>query len=856
MAVQEVVAVRESAQYATTAHGIEQYHDEGYVTRWGDFIDTTIATRFKLAMIRLEELLYAIYGARPQYAEGATDGLWYKRPDPRCLWPEQVKYTDYMDFATQTIISGGWKEYAAYGASWKGDCPTVPKKSRSGDPDYQFRRVDHAIQAPYGSITRTVGAEVYDPRSTKYDSGTPVVAGEVVTITYTPPVDLKYPIAHAYLHSNVAATVEMTPSGDHFYATIAKQAQNTIVKWYVRILWYDTEAETNDWCYDPHGATGVKFAPATPDPPEKPHYRGLNDAYTYVQFTHYNQYEHGLPEFLHWYDQQWRKNCDSYEFTPDEKIQVGLINLCRWTLDYLGARLHHPPRVRGPQGQNDTACCFYMPITWLWSGANAQGHYVSGGKIGTTPLFSRPGEEIDSDDASVAEQARMTWRGVPRVFDETPYHMNQTYGGDESWLAEPEAFFAEYGYDPSYPPEGEYGFHYWLEAGRAGRGLREGDVIDAVHIEEIIAAIDYLVRYGVWTYTDICRLPLTPGTFVGYTCGYYWSSEDPAEQWQRPKCCEDYVENSEGGIQDGWCTPWSKPTWQECTDDCLNWVCSLEHRWDGTCSSTSGAAYSYGTDCDVDTPTGVNCGYGSSYVQCSETAGSGVVNELVRGWSAYVCGPSRTKDGPDDLHGNGFIKTRMTHGYPPDDRTIGAKMGNRFGAVDACAEFIGEVGVDDDFDFEVVTPARWTCAASHWIQHKSCSAPVPCDYDDLSYYEGLPGWKETNRSYVVSGSYTELAHCNAFDAFISGAHRFAQGCRANMPDPHICNDNKTWVAIELNVDDTGAPYGDHESYSSDGDGQLIPKLYPYEMPQPTGGQYVESPDNCPCETVENPTLCT
>ena len=73
----------------TTSHGGERHGGgaAGYMN-WRQIhcIDPTLGSRFKTAMIRLEELLYALYGAPPVYDEYPNDWEWWKREHPRCQW--------------------------------------------------------------------------------------------------------------------------------------------------------------------------------------------------------------------------------------------------------------------------------------------------------------------------------------------------------------------------------------------------------------------------------------------------------------------------------------------------------------------------------------------------------------------------------------------------------------------------------------------------------------------------------------------------------------------------------------------------------------------------------------------------
>jgi len=49
-------------------------------------------------------------------------------------------------------------------------------------------------------------------------------------------------------------------------------------------------------------------------------------------------------------------------------------------------------------------------------------------------------------------------------------------------------------------------------------------VIEAVHIQEIIDTVDYLIDYGVWTSIPVCTRKRTPAQFMGRDCGYHYAA--------------------------------------------------------------------------------------------------------------------------------------------------------------------------------------------------------------------------------------------------------------------------------------------------------------------------------------------
>jgi len=153
-----------------------------------------------------------------------------------------------------------------------------------------------------------------------------------------------------------------------------------------------------------------------------------------------------------------------------------------------------------------------MPIKFRWSGSNQHPHYMTGGKAGgldPQPLHNR-------DDDAGSRAARKSWRGINMLYADEPHFDNPFYGGGYSWGTAPGTFILMY--------EPNWGFFAQVWAKYPTWGLRPGDVIEAVHIKEIIDAVDYLINYGVWTTIPICTRKRTPGQYMGYDCGHHYST--------------------------------------------------------------------------------------------------------------------------------------------------------------------------------------------------------------------------------------------------------------------------------------------------------------------------------------------
>ena len=277
--------------------------------------------------------------------------------------------------------------------------------------------------------------------------------------------------------------------------------------------------------------------------------RAEDQQYTYKTFSHWNPYPHGLPE-LWSYCRMCQEGTDGYTFAGDETIQPELINLARFVLSYIGSRYNHSPKNRAQVPR----CCFDMPIRFRWSGSAPWPLYVGGGKDATAHIH--PLHNLDDGADLGSALARMSWRGAGKLWPSNP-----EYGPGESWLPIPEQLGIErFAFKDRYSCK-----VYW--SGR-DRGLRVGDVIEAAHLEEIIAAIDYLIDEGLWRKQPIKSRVATPTWEIGgYRCGHYhlvetgYPDRDPVVLGEA--CCYQII----GDV----CVPFTVPTdwadcWQEVND--------------------------------------------------------------------------------------------------------------------------------------------------------------------------------------------------------------------------------------------------------------------------------------------------
>jgi hypothetical protein len=463
-----------------------------------------------------------------------------------------------------------------------GVLPSVPVRSRSGDPRVQFKRSQHSAYFPLGSVERYCGApggtghQVHDPAST-FKPFTPWPDSEDVVIRYVPPGAVTSIEWLAVITSHDLYPMSEVEPGV-WEATIPARTQAEHVWWFL-LGNFNGQPQLR---YDPFigvDAQGDELEPVRRGAISDPEHIGssveqrhVDDAYYFVFYSHYNPYASGLPELL---DENapgtpgnWlRRGSDSYEFGSSENIQPGLINLARFVLDHIGARVQHHPSGRG----DPELCCQSLPIVWRWSGANTPDLYRGGGKGGTagsSPLHNHPAH----GDAGSSD-ARKSWRGIEMAWQNAAdvpgfFPDNWYYGDTESWLTWEDRLTLDP--DPLNPPFEAIIRDY------GGRGLRAGDAIDPVFLLEIIDAVDYLISNGLVVQVPIHTAPRTPSSSEVWNTpcgerhewGWYHNYIDPNfdEQWDYTEldpeglCCQ-----SVGPAPDYDCDPYERPNWAECT---------------------------------------------------------------------------------------------------------------------------------------------------------------------------------------------------------------------------------------------------------------------------------------------------
>ncbi|MCP4590334.1 MAG: hypothetical protein GY842_06305, partial [bacterium] len=469
-----------------------------YGPRWFNynaFSDDDIASEFGVALAKLEELLYAVYGALPDYA---NDELWYHRANPRALWPEQkttwVGYGpvqeryDYHQYPATGYVTG----LALHSDQQIG--ARVPIRSRSGDPQLQYVMAEHEPEFGRGTVERDYSASPHDPPN-----------DQAVEVRWSPPPGTS--VESATLRTNRGSHT-MTEDNGTWRAAADAEDQGTWVGWYIEGS-VDRGGDLPETIYEPKTPTGVD--PTYRTPPSDEHERLTDSAYTWVSFTHtLGPYAYGLPEQITRLGDTessppgLKKSTETWEFDKFENIQCAHVNLARFALDQLGRDLQHSPHQRG----NDENCCFNMPIKWRWSGSNVPWQYVGGGKGGTSEV--QPLHNLEENAGSGA--ARRSWRGMPMLFKDDPFEsgwpVNFSYGGDESWGAP----YADVWSDVEVRDEYHVGLMY--DAGLKA-GLQPGDAIDRTHLLEIIAAVDYLITKGCWRTATIHSARMSPMTAFG-----------------------------------------------------------------------------------------------------------------------------------------------------------------------------------------------------------------------------------------------------------------------------------------------------------------------------------------------------
>jgi hypothetical protein len=808
--------------------------------------------------------------------------------------------------------------------------PSVPIRSRSGDPNYQFRQGVHDRKYfPVGSVGRSPEGTAFDPQGYGWFGATSPgrtdgvgyheVTGDIVTFTWTKPDTLGTPTdVFLYYRTRApggawSAWVHWGMTGGPIYSiTRGPFDHGTEMQWYIRVR-YLTEGVIR---YDPGGETPPADA----------------DAYYLQWFTHYNPYANGYPEMLEDYGGvDVRHGTDFYQFDGSETVQYGMIDMVRWAISWLGAHCcggefdgcaetdsrsdaaHHNPRFRGDSpysggtaGENPL-CCIDFPIHFRWSGSNQHPHYVSGGKglvgggdpLDTRPLVNHPEHLPGSGEVWGSEAARLSWRGINHIYGLEPFN-NPFYGGSWSWGTAPGTFVLAY--QPLYSPNAEV-MSKWPKW-----GLRPGDIIEPVHIQELIDAIDYLIDYGIWTSTQVCTRKRTPGEYMGVECGYHFfettiygvgtSGDESIISCQ--KCCSNAVSAGCSSnikalgfwIHQWWpggsstnqevpdtCDPWDAPTWAECVESsCVQEKCVMmaeRHAQTTELEDPYGCTQneSYGAICDgygFDPGAAYGCGSIFEDRGCYTFDEFGAVIESpkktrtcgrrVEGLSYYICTPDECADGWDATHGGLFKKDRLDHTWsggslsfvatgPPGNEFSGNCLGDIYGCGTVTPGHTGEMTFHD------VAEVYWEGLVPGWLS--GCSGKFGCGAGcgsgtSASDVQGLPA---PVPGYGYYDPFTGQHLCRlwtlegAFDPEPLVLHD-GKYCRCILGNYPVCKGEAVWVAVDLNLDGTGTPY---RLYGGGGySGDAIPRLRTYDLTK-NAGTWMH---DCPCETWTGASECT
>jgi hypothetical protein len=603
-----------------------------------------------------------------------------------------------------------------------------------------------------------------------------------------------------------------------------------------------------------------------------------------------------------------RHGTDFFEFDGSETIQPELLNMVRWVLSWLGGDccsgeydtcaetddrcdvFHHNPRFRGG---DDGLCCVPMPIKFRWSGSNVHPHYLTGGKglVGgptpdPRPLHNHPNHVPGQGEVWGSEAARKSWRGTNMLYADAPFD-NPFYGGGYSWGTAPGTFTLMY--EPLYDPVARVYARYpsW--------GLRPGDVIEAVHIQEIIAAVDYLIDYGVWTSIAVCTRRRTPGSFMGQGCGRHYSrvtwTQDGGgsyenESWNEcGKCCVNWDTCAYEP-----CVPFTAPTWGDCWNDCRHDVCGMVAEKQGECwylhreppeEDSSGTSYQIDVSCDGAQVLG--CGAHGNCVGCWVQDWEGNwqpyyfthtrCRRRVEGASYYVCTPPACHAGWDDSHGGQFKKNRRDHDWhageglylvatgPPGFEFSGNCLGDMYG----CGQTY-PVGPDQGLWFHEVTGVHWSGLAVGW--YAGCSAAPGCDGSTecgaaaQQAAQGLPAGIPGYGLHAADGDpLCQVCHhkrggcginCGGSDP--NSPTTDGHFCQCSLGDFPVCRGEAVWVAVDLNLDGSGRPYRSFPGRNGGlppYEGRGVPRLRDYDLTRdPATWMH-----DCPCETWTGAGVC-
>lgn len=725
----------------------------------------------------------------------------------------------------------------------------------------------------------------------------------------------------------------MSNSGNVYTYTFDRQAHGHQIMWYLHFYKQITPQNRIN-----------RFAPGDeiwPEPSEE-------HLFIISWFTHYNPYRNGLPELLSSYpcgpsgeEIDIRHGTDHYTFDGAETIQPELINLVRFTVSWLGGktcamydgctetktpsnRYSHNPRLLRQDPLS--LCCMFAPIHFYWSGSNAYPLYRRGGKggpagdtVGTRPLVNFADHPLGSLDYG-SEDSRLSWRGTWQLYE-------HIYGANDQLLITNEDFGDGVSWGT---PPGETVLFYTSEVDNSSAvrtdystiGLQAGDVIDAVHIQELIDAINYLVDYGIWETTEMCTKRRTPSgrSFRGYTCGEYGrEKERTVKREEVPGCNAGIYENedfykcycglccanadaygeiclrsgAEGGFDalgccwngeiwvDGLydppppcpfepgsshCLSTTSPTWEDCVDECPNTKCRMFLEKNGNYTTNSNSELCIATQggwsravwCDAyqgdyNGQYNKDGGYhGNTYTEYdSDGKRDRTCARSIEGSSFYLCTPRQCHPQGWDAslgianqtHGNNADKHRweFDEWNQSFNQVSGVwRSGNCWGDLFLCGDLYPLGG--QDLWFEQVIGVEFNGIVPHW--HAGC--------DDLYSESGADwgspyDWPEPvipgigNEIYDLNGEY-QFSVCENFnkeavDPYAGPFESWWHWCEIRLLDileMYACKDDKFWVAVDLNLDNTGRPYRKfpgigHNNPPGNYDGEGIPVLRPYDI---------------------------
>jgi hypothetical protein len=851
-------AIVEESSWSTASHGEfdhvnEADHDDVYRFRPDALIGTDLRLRFKDALMKLEGLLYAVFGAIPDYENQIP---WYDRENPRCQWPQQLVEQPRDTFGSPGYVES-WQITAARGQTHGGTTsPSVPVRSRSGDPAVQFARSPHSTYFPRGSVQRycgspgSTGHQVHDPASA-YKAFPSWPDAENVTVRWTQPAGVQS-VESLTLHyriegggSQQVAMAETEPGSGIWEATITPPAdqQDRWVDWYITGRFDGAAIDRHD---PDTGATAPVLGGRVSDPE---HDRDPNHAYTFVFFSHHNPYAGGLPEL-------WplcKRGTDEYRFDASEQIQPQLINLARWCLDYIGRHTQHHPRRRGSAWEH---CCIHMPVHFRWSGANHPGHYLSGGKGGSDnvrPLTNSPEESF----SGASESARMTWRGQDMLWKGTDWpdlYGNCQFGGDESWISPPEVVHQDLCPDLPWPANWDY---------CRGCGLQPGDIIDPVHLEEIVAAVEFFLDQGVWLTMPTYSMRWSPAGVGGLDCG-----RELAEIIGGSPLFGCYERDR---INASWlCCSESNPcpggSWDDCQgrhERCIlaqgqsEWAYYIDHYAYGVfqehcrfkslnCNATGASPVGGGShafETEINSGPDHDPSIPQQDLSVSNSRGASAI-----GWSAYLCGPRPYLGAPgegeyasgnpmwsaiDTAHGNGFSKARrqwIGGQFTLVDWTL--SFGNSFEGTTPimCGSHPEDPEPHPSLDFYEVKTVYWRGLATGWLGETSVTPSAvqacmdsfcadsfsawvaggtsgyPLSIPGMGIYQ-LPGWHDGDwPGSDWPADEDLLCHWDWNDCISHGNLGCWTWGDCDVFDPYpYCLGDTAYVEINLNIDGEGRP---------------------------------------------------